>query len=324
MNSETKQALYDLAYEEEKNATEHGEERIQSFYSRSGRFIIERRRISYISTGSKDAPICMRVHPMNLSFPAHSHDFIEIMYVCSGKVVHRLGDDVVELGEGDIIILGRNATHSIDKTGNNDLAVNFIISAETYEHMLSAVRRSSSLDTSKLEGMLVSSDAGYLTFKNNVGATVGGLCEVAISTGLLNVGDPYLLESTVTLLFSFLCNQNGRKSDTYAKHDDKVRRLHEYIKSSYSTASLSEAAEILGLSRSYLSRWCSDEFGLGFKDLVMRERFIAACDLLENTDIPIGDVILNAGYENSSYFHKEFKRRFNITPKEYRKAKKER
>ena len=130
MSNEIKEALYELAAAEQKNATEHGEERVQSFYSRSGRFIIERRRISYISTGSKDAAICMRVHPMKLSFPAHSHDFIEIMYVYSGRVVHRLGNEVTELAEGDIIILGRNAIHSIDSTGTDDIAVNFIILTE--------------------------------------------------------------------------------------------------------------------------------------------------------------------------------------------------
>ena len=36
--------------------------------------------------------------------------------------------------------------------------------------------------------------------------------------------------------------------------------------------------------------------------------------------MPIGEIILRVGYENSSYFHKEFKRRFGVTPKEYRRS----
>ena len=53
----------------------------------------------------------------------------------------------------------------------------------------------------------------------------------------------------------------------------------------------------------------------------MSERFAVACELLEKTEMPIGDIIVNSGYENSSYFHKEFKKRYGTTPHKYRKSK---
>ena len=61
------------------------------------------------------------------------------------------------------------------------------------------------------------------------------------------------------------------------------------------------------------------EFNETFKEMLCRKRFDVACDMLINTKLSVNDVILNVGYENSSYFHKQFKARFGMTPKEYRK-----
>ena len=101
--------------------------------------------------------------------------------------------------------------------------------------------------------------------------------------------------------------------------DDLKNRLINYIKTSYSTATLTEAAEIFGLSVPYLSRWVVKNIGMSFKEMLMRERFSAARELLSATKMSIGDIIRSVGYENSSYFHKEFKKRFNTTPNQYRK-----
>ena len=51
----------------------------------------------------------------------------------------------------------------------------------------------------------------------------------------------------------------------------------------------------------------------------MAERFGVARELLANTDMSIGDIIFHIGYENTSYFHKEFKKRHGMTPKAFRR-----
>lgn len=316
------QSLRELSIAEYENSTVGDTERTQEFYGRSGRFIIERRRISYISTGSRESPISLRVHPAYLSFPEHSHDFIEMMYVYSGKIIHNIGGKSVTLTAGDIMILGRDATHSIDKTHDEDIGVNIIIAAETFEQMLSDIRRGSSLDISALFRMLDRTRDSYLFFHSADDPAVKNIVENIIGSGLLSRKDPYLLKGEVALLLSYLSSGDGNASSGIS--DTKAKRLIDYVKSSYTTASLGEAAELLGLSVSYLSRWCAEALGSSFKELVMKERFTAACELLSATEIPIGDIILNVGYENSSYFHKEFKKRYGMTPLQYRKTSEER
>ena len=77
---------------------------------------------------------------------------------------------------------------------------------------------------------------------------------------------------------------------------------------------------MLGLSPSYLSRTVCTLFGQSFKDLLMAERFEAAKELLSTTNMSIGEIINRVGYENSSYFHKEFRKRYAQTPGAYRKS----
>lgn len=51
---------------------------------------------------------------------------------------------------------------------------------------------------------------------------------------------------------------------------------------------------------------------------IVRIRLETAVSLLRLTDIPVGDVAFKVGYENPSSFNKAFKKRFGISPNEYR------
>ena len=142
------------------------------------------------------------------------------------------------------------------------------------------------------------------------------------SSIVLGKNDDYILEQSVRLLLCYLCelSESASGAEEVSENDKIKKKLIKYIRTSYSTATLTEAASILGLSPTYLSRWTNTAFGCGFKELLMNERFSVTCDLLRSTDKPIGDIIILVGYENSSYFHKEFKKRYGMTPKEYRRS----
>lgn len=295
---------------------ESGEGRkVRGLYGRPGRFIIERRRISYISTGKSDEPISLRVHPIKIDFPEHSHDFIELMYVYSGSITHRIGDSSVRISEGDVIIFGKEARHSVAAAEEGDVGINLVISAELYEKLLSDIRRESPLDPSLLASVLESGSDRYVSLSTGGSDIVRNIIENIAYSGLMTESDRYVMRTSVALLLSYLIG-HGSGGATAAR--SKERRLYDYLSSSYASATLTEAAELLGLSPSYLSRWCRERLSRTFKELVMDERFSAACELLSKTDMPVGEIITTVGYENSSYFHKEFKHRLGTTPKEYR------
>ncbi|MBO5203847.1 MAG: helix-turn-helix domain-containing protein [Clostridia bacterium] len=297
----------------------------QSIYSKPGRFIIERRIISSISTGEATAAVCMRSHPRFRAFPSHTHDFIEIMYVCGGSITHEIGGRAVTVKAGDMIILGRDTRHSIKPSTISDIGINLIISADLFEVLLNTLRHDSSLNTRRLKTLLDrGDDKRFYLFRSSESVQISNLMESMIYSVVCKENiDGYVLEQSVKLLLCYLCSvsedsEREESEDTYGEQTKK--KIVKYIRSSYSTATLTEAAEMLGLSPTYLSRWIRRHFGVSFKELLMRERFAVASDLLRTTDLPIGDIFLHIGYENSSYFHKEFKKRFGMTPNNYRRA----
>lgn len=58
----------------------------------------------------------------------------------------------------------------------------------------------------------------------------------------------------------------------------------------------------------------SEYFGKSFKELLLDERMKRAEELVLKSEIPISRLIEAVGYENESYFHKEFKKRYGQSP----------
>ena len=322
MREETVRALTNLTelIEETESAT-NGEEIKQTLYSKPGRFIIERRTMSNISTGESTAPIVLRPHPRFHGFPEHTHDYVEFMYVCSGGITHRIGEETVTVSAGDLLVLGKNTKHSISPSSASDIGINIIVSAELFEVILNAIRHDSSINTKTMEHFLDKETTRFQLFKCSQSVEISNLIENMIYSSLLRKGgNEYLLEQSVRMLACYLCNLSTDTQSEGTSYTEKTKKkITKYIRSSYSTATLTETSRVLGLSAPYLSRWICANFGMSFKELLMRERFSVARDLLRSTDTPIGDIIIHVGYENSSYFHKEFKKRFGTTPGKYRK-----
>ena len=292
----------------------------KEIYSRSGRFIIERRRVSSLAVGESTAPVCLRPHPRFREFPVHSHDYVEIMYVCGGSVTHKIGTEEITLSEDELIILGKDTRHSILSAGEGDVGVNLIISTELFEGAYDSVKKSSHLTCAPVEELLHGEGRPYLVFSAKESLPVQNIMESMIWSVVCQGDDNgYALKQSVSLLVCYLASHFAKDSAESDRRDSFKSKILSYVESSYSTATLSEAAEMLGLSPSYLCRLVTEYFGVSFKKLLTAARFDAACDLLSSTDMPIGEIINRVGYENSSYFQKEFKKRYGITPGAYRK-----
>jgi AraC-like DNA-binding protein len=82
---------------------------------------------------------------------------------------------------------------------------------------------------------------------------------------------------------------------------------------------LDEAARIVGMTQSGLSRFFTRSAGRGFADTVRRLRVIRACTMLFQTDRPIAEICFEAGYQNLSNFNRQFRAETGMTPREYRR-----
>ena len=101
------------------------------------------------------------------------------------------------------------------------------------------------------------------------------------------------------------------------------RKIDEYLDGNIKDATVKGLSSKLGYSESYTSKLVISLTGVSFIELLKTKRIDLAANLLVQTDVPVGEIILDVGYENHSFFRKTFTKRYGITPNKYRKLKTE-
>ncbi len=97
-------------------------------------------------------------------------------------------------------------------------------------------------------------------------------------------------------------------------------QLMNYIDSQYKNAVLTDFSARNSIDVYTMSRLIKRTTGKTFTDLVVEKRMNQACYLLTNTKLPIADIASSVGYENTSFFHRLFRKLYSVSPKEFRNA----
>lgn len=71
--------------------------------------------------------IDIRPHTRFCHFPEHSHNYVEIVYVCKGSSTHIVNGKRILLQQGDLLFLSQGAVHEVCRAEREDIAVNFIV-----------------------------------------------------------------------------------------------------------------------------------------------------------------------------------------------------
>ena len=116
----------------------------------------------------------------------------------------------------------------------------------------------------------------------------------------------------------------SRSYREYFKDERKgigVKLILDYIARNCSTVTLQEMADMFHYHPGYLSSVLRRETGRPFSVLVKDFKIARACQLLEQTSLPVNNVAVLAGYPHLGNFYKVFKAETGSTPNEYRQLK---
>jgi len=81
-----------------------------------------------------------------------------------------------------------------------------------------------------------------------------------------------------------------------------------------------DTAKALTVNANYLSTLFHNDMGMTFIDFVNRERTAQAASLLRHTNLQIQQIAATVGYNNTSYFAKQFVRFLGVSPSQYRQT----
>src|SRR5258708_34707694 len=96
-----------------------------------------------------------------------------------------------------------------------------------------------------------------------------------------------------------------------------MQRIIENLRRDHTTRlSISQLAHECGMSRLSFSRLFRSSFGCSCREYVMRLRMETACKMLEAPHRPVTNVAIAAGFTDSSYFARIFRRHMRKSPVE--------
>ena len=114
--------------------------------------------------------------------------------------------------------------------------------------------------------------------------------------------------------------------ETKKRQDDSefVFKVKEFIKNNYADPELNVniLADELGRNRSSLSKRFKAETGIVLSEYIISYRLKKACEYLEE-NYTINDIVERTGFSTSVVFYRAFKKRFGMSPTEFKRMKKQ-
>lgn len=264
--------------------------------------------------------ITIRPHTRFIHFPEHTHDYVEMIYMCSGETTHIVGGKEICLEQGDLLFLNQSATHEVCRAEEKDIAVNFIVLPEFFSAPLSMIGE----EETPLRKFLIdclcgqNTGAGYLYFHVSQVKPIQNSLENLLWILIQDTPSKRKMsQMTMALLFMQLLGHTETLS-TDDQDDVIIWKVLRYVESNYAGGSFAELTEQLHYDGSWLSRQIKRKTGKTYTQLIQEKRLAQAAFLLRNTDRNVSDIAVAVGYENISYFHRIFAESYGKSPKHYR------
>ena len=303
--------------EEERKILEEKKEIQKDIYTATEEFTIDARKML-----EKGRVIDIRTHTRFIPFPKHSHNFIEILYMCEGHTFHKIDSLTdIELKAGELLFLNQLSSHEISEGEAKDIGINFIILPQFFDQVLPLLPRNNELAEFVMQGLNKKGIGNnYLHYQVSEVLPVQNLVENMV-WNLLHRPENHRRMNEMMMATLFM--QLSLHTDKLAKYDTDIYQdvfapeILKYIEE-YKDATLEELAGEMNVALSTASKIVKKSTGMTFKELLQRKRLMQAANLLEHTKLPITEIIERVGYDNTSYFHRIFRETYQMSPKEYR------
>ncbi|MDO4267967.1 MAG: helix-turn-helix domain-containing protein [Eubacteriales bacterium] len=278
--------------------------------------------IDYHEFLQKHQMIAARMNNSLRVIPRHTHNYIEMIYVYRGGIVHQIGGTELIMHQGDLLLMNQYTEHSERFTDQDGIGVVFIIRPEFFDIPLQMIH-----GKNEIRDFLVNSlrknnpQSQYLLFRNEEQPRIDNLMENLIETAANGCDrEDAISQYTIGLIFLHLLGSSNSRMENFSHghRDSIVRETQAYIESHYSTVTLGQIAHDFHQPLSTMSKIIKEETGCTFRELLMQKRFQKAVQLLLETDLRVEEIAIHVGYENLSYFYRQFKKRCGMTPRQYR------
>ncbi|MBO6153892.1 MAG: helix-turn-helix domain-containing protein [Lachnospiraceae bacterium] len=266
--------------------------------------------------------IDVRTHTRFVHFPEHTHNYVELIYMCSGSTKHIINGNEIVLEKGELLFLNQNAIQEIMPAGEDDIAVNLIILPSFFDYALTMLGDEDNLIREFIIDCLKSkdNDVSYLHFKVADVLPIQNLMENLIWT-IHNKQNNKRSINQATMGVLLLQLMNYTEFVDVGKDNsgqELVMSVYKYVEENYRDGSFTDLAEQLHYDLHWLSKTIKQLTGKNYTELLQDKRMRQAAYLLRTSKLTVADIATAVGYENISYFHRLFQKTYGTSPRNYR------
>ena len=262
----------------------------------------------------------------------HKHEYVEILYVIDGSFDQLLLGERYHFLQGSFVITDQNCEHS-DCIEAVDAAVLFLqIKAEYLDELLRTYPPTDELHRFLLHALYQQkSEQSFLELtyhpvspenKGTSDTQVLSLLEQIVREDLeRQIGYEHIRQGFLIRLLQRLCTDYSpvrHSTRQEGKEKALLYDLERYIRLHDADVTISELEQVFHYHRNYFNLILRKYRGQTFQKYVQKVRLDHAVQLLKESSLPIRQVALAVGYENTSYFYHIFKERFGVPPQKMR------
>lgn len=243
------------------------------------------------------------IHKTSKHVPPHLHNTIEFVYVTEGSLELGIAQQLYHMEQGDFAIVFPEVIHHYQVFSSEK-------SRAIYISALPALGGPFQSDMQKYcpENPVIKASKIH----NDVLNAIETLRKERAK-------DSVVAQAYVQIMLARSMPKFKLIEKTNLGSSDIVYRTVYYIAGHFKEEiTLDKMAKELGVSKYVLSRVFSSTFHRNFNQYVNEQRLHYACTLLEGTNEPITEICLEAGFQSQRTFHRAFREKYRMTPREYR------
>lgn len=255
--------------------------------------------------------------------PMHWHEEMEIAYVTDGSGIYTIDLETFPVEKGDLIIIQPYILHMVKQHYKHTFATStFVFSLDMLSSLktdASSIKYFSPILHNKVRFLKIikPSHPIYQNLKN---------CFFLLKDCFLEKPYGYELELKSLLthfLFVLFRNHSYQKSEEITLNKNTtllIKRVLNHIQLNYSEElTIPELSSLCDFSEYHFMRFFKKHMGMTCIDYINNYRLDLSATLLREKPASIMNIAMDTGFHNISYFNKLFKKKFGMTPSEYRK-----
>ncbi len=247
----------------------------------------------------------------------HTHEFVELVYVLSGEMENYVDNRKYILTKGDILFINYNQVHRY--VAQTDLSfVNLLLKPEFMSKKLINSRNIYEIFYLFISGEMEDIES------NRPGIRLTGKEMIMLERIIDNCIDEFqgkqkgylnILHGYMQIIFNIIIRNMGQWHDSVKRIKPALNDIIRYIDEHYNQKLTVEAlAKRCFYNTSYFSRVFRECCGKSCTAYIKEKRLTEAVSLLENTNLPVEEIIRQVGYSDKSLFYKQLKEFAGMTP----------